>query len=738
VPKKRECGSLISRSLSKKLLANITATNHDLPKKEQLRQSALSLLKEAREFDDGVFLDLQKKPQGDRYLTNQVSKINKFFGGIEEDGLSPAFVRFAPTLNLTLVPEELTLITEDWNKSDKENRSPCRVWLFIWKTSGKAVTFRPKSKRGELVLFPDLQKEKQERLPPLPIYVNNDCLANSSVNGIQYDSLVKNHAIRLLCPTNTRLFSRRYFQLLLDARIAVIWVSKTDCASAEYEVISALACNLFTIVITDSPSRPFSSALGEQIRVLSVAEATNENLASILQEYCSESVAERGSDDAVELMQKLSLKMNARLAGLTSYQQILVHQLLRSTSDEVDQVVENKYRIDIGLQRSFLDRAKSLFTKANHISATSIDSVSTFWTHQKERGLTDVVQSYIDGHSRDQTVRLFVFGSPESVVEHASVLDAHSRHYGENGKVLICSVDSYVGFMRNIMVDTSDVHDILNEDFAILKYTGSQREHAVKAVLGRQELRFEEIDLSNVLNVGYKRFVECMEGFRQDSIPENLVKEVTYENAKIKYGRWQTDLHQNRDGLALFLKKLFDKRKGEIHHMVFFSAASSEIDEERLRQILGDIRKQLDELMPSLKKNYGLKEIWFGRKIRSAHGPMPTASSVEMIDGGFSKTEVESRQINQFVLTMRFENELGLQKYYRDKKHMTIRYSLYDQLDERIKNLRLMKKKFPDDQWPLIDDIMEGYIANKFVIRRDYYDDQEIDEKLNAALHRID
>lgn len=106
---------------------------------------------------------------------------------------------------------------------------------------------------------------------------------------------------------------------------------------------------------------------------------------------------------------------------------------------EITDVADGHYKADLGTSEQFLIRAEPFFRNATVVYATSVDTVSTFWT---DPGNREDALRYIEcqGGKGRTVARLFAFSTPENAHRHGKVLDANLAAYDN---VFVCSVDHY-------------------------------------------------------------------------------------------------------------------------------------------------------------------------------------------------------------------------------------------------------------------------------------------------------
>jgi len=390
----------------------------------------------------------------------------------------------------------------------------------------------------------------------------------------------------------------------------------------------------------------------------------------------------------------------------------LADAILESVEDELDRVSEN-YAIDLGIERNFLIRAKAIFSLAKKVYATSLDTISTFWTLDE---LRRTAHDYIRSQS-PATVRLFIFKDALSAHLYSQVLEAHNQAYGTNGvgAVLLCSMDSYRCMMRAILADNPQVYE---NDFAFIE-TG---EASVLARLNGSQLQF------NILNpakpnaffpVSQELFAALME--EASLTPPGEINEKLREAQKGRILRWSPTFIQDRAIWAEKLKELFDASdvSGGYLHQIFLRGDIP----------LDDIVSVRNSLL-ALKATgeVGFEDVWLGSR-----------SPMSLRDGQFGgRIEMGEDDDSGYCLILRFSNKEDLVKYLTSKQHSRIRKGLYSTFSEEIVGLYAEAENLSEkgrDTSGIFEKIEAA--ARPFFRRREYAGNERIDDIVKVSPRRF-
>jgi len=395
------------------------------------------------------------------------------------------------------------------------------------------------------------------------------------------------------------------------------------------------------------------------------------------------------------------------LSELPEFKCDLVKRILREASQEIQQLKGEEYKIDVGAEKNFLIRARSIFENADEIYAVSIDSVSTFWTDNKNKQLAE---SYIKAQP-DNTVRLFVFTSPKTANLYRQILQANHNSYGNQGRVLLCSLHSY----RNLMAKfggASNAENHMDKDFGILLYRkreSSKNYFKVEAFLDHSELSFRNIDSSSTKKFNYDGLLDHFRKLKELGF-NDYSDEETINSEKIIIKRWNYACVMDDSLWEEELRKLFpEERYGDVYHFVFFKRRD-DILEERVREVRNTLSRDRETMK--------IKSIWFGKK-----------TEVKSPVADFQYGSLKVGNDFEYVLFMSFKSYEDLRVYYANEKHSRLRKNLYKQLDKSLELLYgyvdEIKGKNSDKGKEIFETTIEGIVSNH-MSRHDFVDKEDI------------
>ncbi|MET0385736.1 MAG: SIR2 family protein [Polyangiales bacterium] len=379
----------------------------------------------------------------------------------------------------------------------------------------------------------------------------------------------------------------------------------------------------------------------------------------------------------------------------------LAHQVVESAAHELATLNKQRFEAHIGRGHNFLMRAKPVFEHATRVLAVSIDTVSQFWLSH-DRTDQQIARHYWRAQPRS-TQRLFVFASPESAHNYATILNIHARRYGDTGRVYLCSADAYESFARS--AGLNDPSYSVTYDFAVLDYPSSNGQVTYVATLDGES---------------FKVIREPDHLHRMDEFKAGMLKlgqlEPSCIDEESRIMRWQVDFQNDPETWAQRLRTLFGARRLDVFHMVFVAKTALEADgvKQDLQGLLRELRNTLADFEELHRHRIRLKDFWIG----DAHN---SAARDGQFDGRIRNDEASHYPL---MLMMRFEDEDGLLRWYGDKEHSKLRRKLYELLDARVK--------------PLFDTITNGPAATAYehiettiasaLTRRDYREADTIED----------
>lgn len=378
----------------------------------------------------------------------------------------------------------------------------------------------------------------------------------------------------------------------------------------------------------------------------------------------------------------------------------LIKKIISEAHEEISKVYDQQYITDVGIEKNFLVRAKSIFENATKVYAFSIDRVSTFWEKENNHRLA---VEYIKSQPKN-TVRLFAFSSARNANRYVNILQANHLRYGEEGRVYICSKDSYRNLIDNFKTQ-NNINEYFHQDFGILFHESSPNDIIMEAILDDTQLKFKFIDLNYPEKINHQKLILQLDDLRELNYQENSSSKIP--NVSIK--RWNPECLNNTSQWVKELKQLFPEPKaGEAYHCVCFKNTNDPI-----RSIILEIKNEIEYKSQEL----GIKSMWFGRQ----------AEMKSVIDSNF-KGEIKISKDYDYLLLIKFASKEDMEKYYEVSIHGELREKLYRQMNEE---LDFMYKCFKDsnkkmDKSFVFEKIIEE-IVSKHMIRYDFVDLENID-----------
>lgn len=376
----------------------------------------------------------------------------------------------------------------------------------------------------------------------------------------------------------------------------------------------------------------------------------------------------------------------------TLFRDHLIDRLLTSLADELEALDGKSYRQDIGIDRSFVTRATSIFQPAGKVFAVSIDNYSSFWTKESLRAQA---LEYTK-HQSENTFRVFVFSSPRSLIEHRNVLQAHHEVYGTNaeqeqdqskrrGRVLFTTRkewDKYFTALgKQSAAQSGDNQALINwtrahssADFGILVYTPSMDPVYYEATLDSDNLQFAEIEPHHIHRQFMNDLMAPMDG------DELLLGGVA------KAYRWRPDFVSDDKLWYSIVSAAFsdedienEVRERDVVHIVLFSrefvaddVSSAEVFNRRMRRVapyLLDIKEG---------KHWLVQTLWYGSTgDLTARHIEPRLKAKLRLDNPISSNWPH-------CLVMTFKSQRDLDAYYKNDKHSEARQILYSDFSPEI------------------------------------------------------
>jgi len=397
------------------------------------------------------------------------------------------------------------------------------------------------------------------------------------------------------------------------------------------------------------------------------------------------------------------------LRTLQKFRSDLIKRILNEACKEIKEVreQEQEYKIDVGIEKNFLVRARCIFENAAEVYAISIESVSTFWTDSKNKLLAE---NYIAQQPKN-TIRLFVFSSFRTASKYRYILQASHNSYGKDGRVFMCSLHSYINLLEKFSDGSSgSVKKYLEQDFGILFYNSNFEESHIEALLDHSELRFKKIDLDAPDKINYKEIISYFK--KMEYLDFESIFEDQSEDKKIYIKRWNPKGLEFEDLLKKDLKKIFpEERSGDAYHLIFFKNKNKNNNLES--KIL-----EVKNFLNYYKKDLGFNFIWFGKKT----DPIPVSD--------FSYGELKLNFEFDYLLMMKFDSYNDLRTYYSNQRHSHIRKNFYSNFNEGLsilyQYLETLKESDPNKVVPIFEQVIEEIVSN-YMVRYDFVDKEDID-----------
>lgn len=423
-----------------------------------------------------------------------------------------------------------------------------------------------------------------------------------------------------------------------------------------------------------------------------------EELAEELQKFFSEKTENFFETIPTEIRQLT--KQLKDYKSLPRFKSALIKRVLGEAEHEIRKISSDNYSVDVGTEKNFLIRAKSLFANAQSVYAISIDTVSTFWTNEHNRKLAE---SYIN-HQPANTVRLFVFSSPKVAHHYRKILQASHNRYGNDGAVLICSTTSYESLL-SLTIGKAKMDKYLSQDFAILHHDSV----ILEAMLNHSELSFTTLSETDLGETGHRALIATLETVKGMKMTDVYTDGA--ESLKIK--KWNKDCMDDDSLWAEDLRRLFpEERSGDVCHLVFLK----DHDQELAGSIAG-IKIRLERE----KERLCIESVWLGKK-----------AIVGKVNDGILGGALKIRDEFDYLIIVRFSNATNLKRYYEEHIHADIRSDLYKKLDVGIDFLMRHAEKFDRINRASIFESVIEELAGKYVVRQDFIDKEDIDSIVKA------
>lgn len=380
---------------------------------------------------------------------------------------------------------------------------------------------------------------------------------------------------------------------------------------------------------------------------------------------------------------------------------MVLAKVIDQTRLEAKDINTGRYEVNLGTDFDFLKRAEPLFGSAKSIYATTVSSVSSFWTDKENKGQAI---KYLLAQS-GRVVRIFVFDKPENLVRYREILEANCEQYGKNGAVFITSKSNYIerivgGFCTN----EEAKQRLLGIDFGVLEYDFSAK---LFAWLRGQYLGFKDAETPHTdFQVDCDNFSRLLEKMASD-----CNQEYSEQYGTIK---WQIGKSDDKEFLSFCVEKLFGAVLGDLAHIVLIKDTNN-----MLSETVASVKHHISGLID----RYGTEEIdfkcddvWFGENI--------VVDARDRVYGG----ELIHDQEYKYMLYMRLPTRRNLEQWYNFKHHSELRKQIYCKLVQSISLLY--------DQMDALLESGDATLAeNKKQVAQIY---REVEKKASGEIRRLD
>jgi nucleoside phosphorylase len=396
--------------------------------------------------------------------------------------------------------------------------------------------------------------------------------------------------------------------------------------------------------------------------------------------------------------------------------------LMESLLEELDHTKDSYSESVLSVERDFLIRAKPAFMGTVFILATSIDSVSRFWrksrTNEFASDYLKVQTQNPHGHPTKLIQRLFAFSSMEEAHRHAGVLDLHAAAYGN---VYVCSINAYKHIIGQA-VEFSDPADLLETDFAVVRYPGLEGRNFLRT-LGKGTFRRADADSQEDLRkAGLRRFdIPLLEAIFEAARSTRKGGSYIVPVGHSSYHVLSWDIKMSKDrAWPEALERLFPKPDRDAVHMVFLEYPR-DVAPSTLKRAFAEIKNailKVPEDDKSLATKYNITDVWFGTRMRDIHEVKDCLTGADLDLGAEDKTEL--------VITMKFKSQDDLVRFYNDRDHSAIRLKLNKLLCAAIAIVSRNDGKGPRRDFTVALGQMTEAICTKYLKRRDFTSGDEI------------
>jgi len=385
----------------------------------------------------------------------------------------------------------------------------------------------------------------------------------------------------------------------------------------------------------------------------------------------------------------------------TPVSDMILSEVIDQTRLEANEINRGHYEINLGTEYDFLKRAKPLFGTANSIYATTVSSVSSFWTDTENK--LPAIEYLVA--QKGKVIRIFVFDKPESLVRYREILDANYEQYGDSGAVFITSREFYLNnIVGYFCANDESKQKLLGVDFGVLNY---EKETKLFAWLRGQYLGFKDAE---AMHPEYQVASDSFE------ILLNQMKDSCTEGFNEQYGiiRWSGCKSDDSEFMMFCIDSLFSEILGEISHVVLFKDENNKLS-STIARVKHNI-SLLTEQCGNAQLDFSCNDVWFGENI--------LVDQRDKIYGG----RLIHNHDYKYMLYMRLPTLKDLESWYQLENHSELRKLLYCKLVDSVSEL-----------YDEMDDMLNSGDAKKIEKKEEIEKTYSIiEEKVQSKLTRMD
>lgn len=248
---------------------------------------------------------------------------------------------------------------------------------------------------------------------------------------------------------------------------------------------------------------------------------------------------------------------------------------------------------------------------------------------------------------------MFVFKDALEAHLYHHWLNIHHRFYGREGAVLVISRDSFEKLLNEFGIDDELMKGV---DFGLARYAQGRSNRWYIAKLGGGQ--FSVMPWGDVLPERYRRFLEAVEGHATRLVPGRAV-------SSPGIGRWQLDLHKNREDYAQFLRAVFPEMPSSVFHVVM-----CRVDEDRVSEFKSLLHSGVEEILDSLSHRHTLHSELESWTVLTAFDPV--------LHDPYAHGRLQVCEDWPVALVMKFKSEHGLKLWHEQLKHAEVRRTVWE------------------------------------------------------------